>query len=87
LLQERVDAVEEIIESGSEKLLTLRETLKGLPDLAKGLTRVQYGQVIPMPLPDCVASNVHISLVYASGASDITHRLQQDWDSIRLGKV
>ncbi|KAJ2917229.1 hypothetical protein MD484_g3189, partial [Candolleomyces efflorescens] len=50
VLQERVDAVEEIIESGSEKLLTLRETLKGLPDLAKGLSRIQYGQCTPQEL-------------------------------------
>ncbi|RXW20992.1 hypothetical protein EST38_g4863 [Candolleomyces aberdarensis] len=50
VLQERVDAVEEIIESGSDKLLTLRGTLKSLPDLAKGLSRIQYGQCTPQEL-------------------------------------
>ncbi|KAF9477374.1 hypothetical protein BDN70DRAFT_881277 [Pholiota conissans] len=44
LLQERVDAIQEILESSSEKLLTLRGLLRGLPDLAKGLCRIQYGQ-------------------------------------------
>jgi DNA mismatch repair protein MSH3 len=38
--------VEEIIESSSDKLLTLRTILKGLPDLARGLSRIQYGQVL-----------------------------------------
>lgn len=45
VLKERVDAVEEILASSSEKLVTLRIILKGLPDLAKGLCRIQYGQV------------------------------------------
>lgn len=47
ILQERVDAVKEVKDSGSEKLETLRRTLKGLPDLARGLCRIQYGQVTP----------------------------------------
>ena len=45
VLQERVDAVEEIISSTSEKLVSLRDVLKNLPDLAKGLCRIQYGKV------------------------------------------
>lgn len=48
-LQARVDAVDEIMSSDepgvSERLLKLRETLKGLPDLAKGICRIQYGKV------------------------------------------
>lgn len=50
-LQERVDAVREIRDSDSEKLEMLRRTLKGLPDLARGLCRIQYGQVTPL-FPD-----------------------------------
>ncbi|KAF5324788.1 hypothetical protein D9611_004290 [Ephemerocybe angulata] len=50
LLCERVDAVGEIITSESPKLHTLRYTLKGLPDLAKGLSRIQYGQCTPQEL-------------------------------------
>src|SRR5713226_3897993 len=45
LLQERIDAVEEIVGSPSMKLVQLREVLRGLPDLAKGLCRIQYGKV------------------------------------------
>ncbi|GLB35404.1 putative DNA-binding domain of DNA mismatch repair MUTS family protein [Lyophyllum shimeji] len=50
VLQERVEAVEEIIASPSEKLATLRGILKKLPDLAKGLCRIQYGQCTPQEL-------------------------------------
>ncbi len=45
-LQQRIDAVEEILASSSEKLVSLRQLLKGLPDLAKGLCRIHYGQVM-----------------------------------------
>ncbi len=48
-LQVRVDAVAEILSSEearvAERLLKLREMLKGLPDLARGLCRIQYGKV------------------------------------------
>lgn len=49
-----MDAVQEIVESTTETLLTLRDVLKRLPDLAKGLSRIQYGQVSPVGcgLPD-----------------------------------
>ena len=40
-----MDAVEEIISSSSEKLVVLRQVLKKLPDLAKGLCRIHYGKV------------------------------------------
>lgn len=45
LLQERIDAIEEIIISSSDKLVALRQALKKLPDLPKGLCRIQYGKV------------------------------------------
>jgi DNA mismatch repair protein MSH3 len=54
ILQDRVDAVEEIISSSSEKLVSLRDVLKNLPDLAKGICRIQYGKVrrlVRSPLP------------------------------------
>ncbi|KAA1471299.1 DNA mismatch repair protein MSH3 [Dentipellis sp. KUC8613] len=44
LLQERIDAVEEIVESPAIPLVRMRDLLKGLPDLAKGLCRIQYGK-------------------------------------------
>lgn len=45
VLQDRVDAVEEILLSASEKLVVLRQILRKLPDLPKGLCRIQYGKV------------------------------------------
>ncbi|KAH9001542.1 DNA mismatch repair protein MSH3 [Lactarius akahatsu] len=50
ILQERIDAVEEIISTTSQYLHTLRPILKGLPDLAKGLCRIQYGKCTPKEL-------------------------------------
>ena len=48
-LQERVDAVEEILSAGGtqlrELLMRLRELIKGLPDLSRGLCRMQFGKV------------------------------------------
>lgn len=59
-----MDAVEEIIAGASPKLDPLRELLKRLPDLAKGLCRVQYGQVGLR----CFILNylLQLSLVYAT---------------------
>ncbi len=45
MLQERIDAVEELISTPLQHLHTLRPVLRGLPDLAKGLCRIQYGKV------------------------------------------
>ncbi|KAL0580265.1 Mismatch repair protein msh3 [Marasmius crinis-equi] len=50
VLQERTDAVEEILASSSDSLLTVRQLLKTLPDLAKGLSRIHYGQCTPNEL-------------------------------------
>lgn len=45
ILRERIDAVQEILADESPKLTLLRESLKRLPDLARGLCRIQYGKV------------------------------------------
>ncbi|OBZ75370.1 DNA mismatch repair protein MSH3 [Grifola frondosa] len=50
VLQERTDAVEEILADISPKLAMLRDLLKRLPDLAKGLCRIQYGKCTPQEL-------------------------------------
>ncbi|KAI0691181.1 muts domain V-domain-containing protein [Cytidiella melzeri] len=49
-LNARMDAVEEILSTHSGKLTVLRQLLRGLPDLAKGLCRVQYGKCTPQEL-------------------------------------
>ena len=54
LLQDRIDAVEEIVSSPSDKLVALRQALKKLPDLAKGLCRIQYGKVTFLALSSLI---------------------------------
>ncbi|KAI0340128.1 DNA mismatch repair protein MSH3 [Trametopsis cervina] len=49
-LKARVDAIEEIIPMHSPKLTMLRQLLRGLPDLARGLCRIQYGKCTPQEL-------------------------------------
>ncbi|KAH9926110.1 muts domain V-domain-containing protein [Fomitopsis serialis] len=50
ILQERVEAVGEILADETPKLTLLRESLKRLPDLARGLCRIQYGKCTPQEL-------------------------------------
>jgi DNA mismatch repair protein MSH3 len=49
VLQERLDAVEEIFTSQSHILDRLRTLIRKLPDLVKGLCRIQYGKVYIAP--------------------------------------
>ncbi|KAI0831758.1 muts domain V-domain-containing protein [Trametes gibbosa] len=49
-LRERTDAVEEILGNRSPRLTQLRELLRRLPDLARGLCRIQYGKCTPSEL-------------------------------------
>ncbi len=49
-LRERTEAVEEILSNRSPKLTLLRELLRRLPDLARGLCRIQYGKCTPQEL-------------------------------------
>lgn len=44
-LNARMDSIEEILSTQSPKLTVLRQLLRGLPDLARGLCRIQYGKV------------------------------------------
>ncbi|EKM55929.1 uncharacterized protein PHACADRAFT_96015 [Phanerochaete carnosa HHB-10118-sp] len=46
----RIDAVEEILSTLSPRLTVLRQLLHGLPDLARGLSRIQYGKCTPQEL-------------------------------------
>lgn len=53
ILQERVDAVEEIVAGQSHTLDRLHTLLRKLPDLVKGLCRIQYGKVKLTTLSNC----------------------------------
>jgi len=44
-LQARIDAIEEIISEKTYHIEKLRGLLINIPDLVKGLTRIQYGKV------------------------------------------
>jgi DNA mismatch repair ATPase MutS len=44
-LQARIDAIEEIISEKTYHVEKLRGLLINIPDLVKGLTRIQYGKV------------------------------------------
>lgn len=61
MLQARVDAVEEIIESTTDTLVTLRDVLRKLPDLARGLCRIQYGKV----RISCITTAALVKLIFA----------------------
>ncbi|KXN82576.1 DNA mismatch repair protein MSH3 [Leucoagaricus sp. SymC.cos] len=60
-LQKRVDAVDEILTSKSDKLHVLRATLSRLPDLSRGLCRIQYGQCTPKELAKLLPAFAKIS--------------------------
>ena len=78
MLQERVDAVEDILSVQSAKLVMLRNLLKGLPDLAKGLCRIQYGKV-SIFLIGLRALYLSFRPVHTSRTRDPPQSLQQDW--------
>jgi len=49
-LQERVEAVDQILNSKSYLLGKMRGLMKGLPDLERGLARIHYGKSTPQEL-------------------------------------
>ncbi|KAJ7694222.1 muts domain V-domain-containing protein [Mycena rosella] len=49
-LELRIEAVEEILASSSDKLVSLRQLLRRLPDLGRGICRIQYKQCTPEEL-------------------------------------
>lgn len=63
-LQQRVNAVEEILANESETLTTLRGVLSRLPDLARGLCRIQYGQVWLYPMQGSDGSDLSFVSVH-----------------------
>ncbi|KIY51004.1 hypothetical protein FISHEDRAFT_38295 [Fistulina hepatica ATCC 64428] len=81
-LQERIDAVEEIVHSTSDRLVGLRQVLSRAPDLAKvliyperlnfctGLCRIQYGQCTPKELAILIPAFKKIADEFGDGAVD-----------------
>lgn len=68
-LQARVNAVEEICTSVSGRIAMLRNLLKGLPDLARGLCRIQYGQATPQELVTVLRAFNRVGTTFAPFAT------------------
>ncbi|KZS90218.1 hypothetical protein SISNIDRAFT_457723 [Sistotremastrum niveocremeum HHB9708] len=66
LLQERIDVVEELNEDGIATLTKLKMMMKGLPDLAKGLSRIQYGTCTASELASVLSAFQRISTTFPS---------------------
>ncbi|TYJ59150.1 hypothetical protein B9479_000139 [Cryptococcus floricola] len=59
-LRARADAIEEIIDDNTYLLEKLRSLLVNMPDLVKGLTRVQYGKALPTEVATILVSLVRL---------------------------
>ncbi|WRT65670.1 uncharacterized protein IL334_002615 [Kwoniella shivajii] len=59
-LRARTDAIEEIMENNTYHMEKLRSLLVSMPDLVKGLTRVQYGKAAPTELATILVALVRI---------------------------
>jgi DNA mismatch repair protein MSH3 len=66
-LQSRVDAIEEIIESNTYHMEKLRSLLVNMPDLVKGLTRIQYGKATPTELATVLVGLNRIATEFKPG--------------------
>ncbi|WVR03855.1 hypothetical protein IAU60_000852 [Kwoniella sp. DSM 27419] len=59
-LRARTDAIEEIMEDNTYHMEKLRSLLVNMPDLVKGLTRVQYGKATPTELATILVALVRV---------------------------
>ncbi|WWD05762.1 hypothetical protein V865_003845 [Kwoniella europaea PYCC6329] len=59
-LRARTDAIEEIIETNTYYMEKLRSLLVNMPDLVKGLTRIQYGKATPTEMATILIALVRI---------------------------
>nr|XP_019050346.1 DNA mismatch repair protein MSH3 [Kwoniella bestiolae CBS 10118]OCF29276.1 DNA mismatch repair protein MSH3 [Kwoniella bestiolae CBS 10118] len=59
-LRARTDAIEEIMETNTYYMEKLRSLLVNMPDLVKGLTRIQYGKATPTELATILVALVRI---------------------------
>ncbi|TXT09048.1 hypothetical protein VHUM_02522 [Vanrija humicola] len=60
-LRARLDAVEEIVSSNTYYMEKLRGLLVNMPDLVRGLTRVQYGKATPTELATILVGLVRVA--------------------------
>ncbi|KAF9009406.1 DNA mismatch repair protein MSH3 [Cyathus striatus] len=77
-LEERMEAIQEIVESNSERLACLGQTLKGLPDLTKGLSRILYGKCSPPELCVMLRAFQRIAIALDDTPDPASDRIQSN---------
>ncbi|WVF67166.1 hypothetical protein IAT40_001912 [Kwoniella sp. CBS 6097] len=70
-LRARTDAIEEIMDTNTYHMEKLRSLLVNMPDLVKGLTRVQYGKVTPTELATLLVALTRIGSEFKPDQGDI----------------
>ncbi|WVQ74512.1 hypothetical protein IAR50_004113 [Cryptococcus sp. DSM 104548] len=70
-LRARADAIEEIIDDNTYFLEKLRSLLVNMPDLVKGLTRVQYGKALPTEVATILVALVRLGSEFKTDTGDV----------------
>ncbi|BEJ16126.1 hypothetical protein CspHIS471_0507310 [Cutaneotrichosporon sp. HIS471] len=70
-LRTRIDAVEEVMTNNTYHMEKLRSLLVNMPDLVRGLTRVQYGKVTPSELATILTSLQRIASEFRSNEGKV----------------
>ncbi|KAG1756484.1 muts domain V-domain-containing protein [Suillus paluster] len=78
ILNQRIDAVEEIKSSKSPQLVELCRVLKRLPDLAKGLCRIQYGKCTCQELASILSAFGSVAGAFPEHSEEFDSKLLND---------
>lgn len=78
ILNQRIDAVEEIKSSKSPQLVELCRVLKRLPDLAKGLCRIQYGKCTCQELASLLSAFATVTSAFPEHSEEFRSKLLND---------
>lgn len=70
-LKARADAIEEIMENNSYHMEKLRSLLLNMPDLVRGLTRVQYGKATPNELATLLIALVRLASEFKPNTGNV----------------
>ncbi|KAK8861547.1 hypothetical protein IAR55_002369 [Kwoniella newhampshirensis] len=70
-LRARTDAIEEVMENNTYHMEKLRSLLVNMPDLVKGLTRIQYGKALPTELATILVALVRIGSEFRPDEGDV----------------
>ncbi|OAX39197.1 hypothetical protein K503DRAFT_690106 [Rhizopogon vinicolor AM-OR11-026] len=78
ILNQRINAVEEIKSSDSPQLVDLCRVLKRLPDLARGLCRIQYGKCTPQELASFLSAFRSVASAFPEYSEEFHSTLLND---------